>query len=156
MSHYLVRQLAATPNVEARLGTEVVGGGGEGWLTHLVLRSKGGEETVPADALFLAIGANPHTDWLPPEIARDEQGFLLTGSDIPRDGTWPLERDPFPLETSMPGVLAVGDVRHGSVKRVASAVGAGSIAIRIVHRLLEADGALQALTEEAETEPLRQ
>ena len=156
MSHYLVRQLAATPNVEARLGTEIVGGGGDGWLTHLVLRSGGDEETVPAEALFLAIGANPHTDWLPPEIARDEQGFLLTGSDVPRDGAWPLERDPFPLETSMPGVLAVGDVRHGSVKRVASAVGAGSIAIRIVHRLLEADGAVPPVAEGAEVEPLRQ
>jgi thioredoxin reductase (NADPH) len=150
MSHYLVRQLAATPNVEARLATQVVGGGGEGWLTHLVLRSDGGDETVTADALFLAIGANPHTDWLPPEIARDEQGFLLTGADVPRDGAWPLDRDPFPLETSMPGVLAIGDVRHGSVKRVASAVGAGSIAIRVLHRLLDTDGSVPPVAERAQ------
>jgi thioredoxin reductase (NADPH) len=150
MSHYLVRQLAATPNVEARLATQVVGGGGEGWLTHLVLRSDGGDETVTADALFLAIGANPHTDWLPPEIVRDEQGFLLTGADVPRDGAWPLDRDPFPLETSMPGVLAIGDVRHGSVKRVASAVGAGSIAIRVLHRLLDADGSVPPVAERAQ------
>ena len=141
MSHYLVRQLAATPNVAVRVGTEVVGGGGEGWLTHLVLRDRasGAEETVEADGLYPSIGARPHTQWLPDEIARDDSGFVLTGSDIPRDGSWPLARDPFPLETSMPGVLAVGDARHGSVKRVASAVGAGSIAIRVLHRLLEAD-----------------
>ena len=140
MSHYLVRQLAATPNVVVRLGTEIVGGGGDGWLTHLVLRERasGAEETVDADGLYPSIGARPHTDWLPPDIARDGEGFVLTGVDIPRNGVWPLERDPFPLETTMPGVLAIGDARHGSVKRVASAVGAGSIAIRMVHRLIEA------------------
>ena len=142
MSHYLVRQLEATSNVDVRLGTEIVGGAGDGWLTHLVLRDRasGAEEKVDADALFLAIGANPRTEWLPPEIARDDHGFLLTGADVPRDGMWPLERDPFPLETSMPGVLAVGDARHGSVKRVASAVGEGSVAIRILHRLLDPNG----------------
>ncbi|MCZ7588966.1 MAG: FAD-dependent oxidoreductase [Gaiella sp.] len=141
MSHYLTRQLAATPNVELRLGTEIVGGGGDGWLSQLVLRDRasGAEKTVAADGLYLSIGARPHTEWLPAEIARDERGFVLTGSDIPRDRSWPLAREPFPLETSMPGVLAIGDVRHGSVKRVASAVGAGSIAIRIVHRLLDPD-----------------
>jgi thioredoxin reductase (NADPH) len=140
MSHYLVRQLASAPNVDVRVGTEIVGGGGDGWLTHLVLRERasGAEETVDADGLYPSIGARPHTDWLPREIARDDRGFLLTGGEIPRDGAWPLERDPFPLETTMPGVLAIGDARHGSVKRVASAVGAGSIAIRVVHRLLDA------------------
>ena len=138
MSHYLVRQLEATPNVDIRIGTEIVGGGGDGWLTHLVLRDResGAEETVPADGLYLSIGARPHTDWLPAEISRDSRGFVLTGADVPRD-TWPLDQDPLPLETSMPRVLAVGDARHGSVKRVASAVGAGSIAIQVVHRLLE-------------------
>jgi thioredoxin reductase (NADPH) len=141
MSHYLVRQLAATSNVDIRLETEIVGGGGDGWLTHLVLRGADGcEETVDAEGLFLTIGATPHTAWLPPEIARDEEGFVLTGSDIPGDA-WPLERDPYPFETSLPAVLAVGDVRHDSVKRVASAVGAGSIAIRIVHRLLDTEPA---------------
>jgi thioredoxin reductase (NADPH) len=139
MSHYLIRQLRAIPNVEIRLETEIVGGGGNGWLTHLVLRqgATGDEETVSADELFLAIGANPRTDWLPDAIARDEQGFVLTGADVPGAPVWPLGRDPFPLETSMPGVLAVGDVRHGSIKRVASAVGEGSVAIRVLHRLLD-------------------
>ena len=148
MSHYLLRQLEATPNVEIRVGTEIVGGGGDGWLTHLVLRDRasGAEETVAADGLYLSIGARPHTEWLPPEIARDDQGFVLTGSDVP-PGAWPLERDPLPLETSMPRVLAVGDARHGSVKRVASAVGAGSIAIRVVHRLLDADDASEPVDE---------
>jgi thioredoxin reductase (NADPH) len=143
MSRYLVRQLRATPNVDVRLGTEIVGGGGDGWLTHLVLRDRtsGAEEPVAADGLYLSIGARPHTEWLPGEIVRDDQGFVLTGADVPREAPWPLDRAPFPLETSMPGVLAVGDVRHGSIKRVASAVGAGSIAIRVVHRLLDADGA---------------
>ena len=142
MSHYLVRQLAATPNVDVRLGTEIVGGGGDGWLTHLVLRDRtsGAEETVAADGLYLSIGARPHTEWLPGEIVRDDQGFVLTGADVPREAPWPLDRAPFPLETSMPGVLAIGDARAGSLKRVASAVGAGSIAIRVVHRLLDADG----------------
>ena len=94
MSHYLVRQLAATPNVAVRVGTEVVGGGGDGWLTHLVLRDggSGAEETVDADGLYLSIGARPHTEWLPAEIARDDRGFVLTGADVPRDGCWPLER----------------------------------------------------------------
>jgi len=141
MSHYLVRQLEATANIAVRVSTEIVGGGGDGWLTHLVLRDRasGAEETVNADDLYLSIGARPHTEWLPEEIARDERGFVLTGGDIPRDRAWPLERDPFPLETSMPGVLAIGDARHGSVKRVASAVGAGSIAIRVLDRVLQAD-----------------
>jgi len=131
----------AIPNVGIRLGTEIVGGGGNGWLTHLVLRDRatGEEETLPADELFLAIGANPRTDWLPDAIARDDQGFVLTGGDVPHSGGWSLARDPYPLETSMPGVLAVGDVRHGSIKRVASAVGEGSVAIRVLHRLLDAE-----------------
>jgi thioredoxin reductase (NADPH) len=135
MSHYLVQAVEATPNVEVRLGTTVVGGGGDGHLQHLILRDSGGEEgTVAADALFVLIGARPHVDWLPPEIARDTHGFLLTGADVdPRD--WPLERPPLSLETSMPGVLAAGDVRHASVKRVASAVGAGAIAVQLVHSL---------------------
>jgi thioredoxin reductase (NADPH) len=136
MSHYLVRTVQATPNVEVRTGTTVVGGGGDGRLEQLVLRDGGGEEdTVAADALFVLIGARPHIDWLPPELARDSDGFLLTGADL--DGhDWPLERRPLPFETSMPGVLAAGDVRHASVKRVASAVGAGAIAVQLVHSLL--------------------
>ncbi|HVV58012.1 MAG TPA: hypothetical protein VHC45_06580, partial [Gaiellaceae bacterium] len=91
-------------------------------------------EWVRADALFVLIGADPLTDWLPPSVARDAAGFLLTGEDV--DDAWPLERRPFALETSMPGVLAAGDVRHGSVKRVAAAVGEGATAVQLVHRLL--------------------
>ena len=141
MSHYLVRQVKATPNVQVRLGTEIVGGGGDGWLEHLVLadRLQGGEETVDADALFLMIGGHPHTEWLPPEVERDDQGFVLTGTDLPDDRTWPLARSPFLLETSMPGVFAAGDVRHGSAKRVASAVGEGSVAVQLLHNLFAAD-----------------
>ena len=140
MSHYLARQVEATPNIEVRLGTEVVGGGGDGWLEELVLRAADGrEETVPAAGLFLMIGAHPHTDWLPPGIERDSRGFVLTGRDVGGDASWPLERDRLGLETSMPGVLAAGDVRHGSVKRVASAVGEGSVAIQQVHALFAAE-----------------
>ena len=135
MSHYLVQAVEATPNVEVRTGTTVVGGGGDGYLQHLVLHHSGGEEdTVAADALFVLIGARPHVDWLPPEIARDAHGFLLTGPDLD-DHDWPLERRPLSFETSMPGVLAAGDVRHASIKRVASAVGAGAIAVQLIHSL---------------------
>ena len=136
MSHYLVQAVEATPNLEVRAGTTVVGGGGDGYLQQLVLRDNGtGEEdTVAADALFILIGARPHVDWLPPEIARDAHGFLLTGADL-EGHDWPLERRPLPFETSMPGVLAAGDVRQGSVKRVASAVGAGAIAVQVIHSL---------------------
>ena len=102
-----------------------------------MLREAGGEEeTVEAEGLFLMIGARPRTDWVPREVARDSRGFILTGADLGEDVGWPLERNPFLLETSMPGVFAAGDVRHGSVKRVASAVGDGSIAIQLVHQLV--------------------
>ena len=97
------------------------------------------EETVDADGLFLMIGARPNTDWLPSEIQRDEDDFVLTGSDRPGRGAWPLDRARLPLETSMPGVFAAGDVRHGSVKRVASAVGEGSVAIQLLHQLFEVE-----------------
>ena len=141
MSHYLARQIEATPNVDVRLRTDVVGGGGEdGWLRHLILREAGGaDETVKAEGLFLMIGARPHTDWLPDEIARDSRGFILTGAELGDDAGWPLERSPYLLETSMPGVFAAGDVRHAAVKRVASAVGEGSIAIQLVHQLVAED-----------------
>ena len=138
MSHYLVRQIEETPNVTVRTGTEVVDGGGDGWLDHLVLRERGSgaEEKVSAYALFLMIGARPHTEWLPPMVERDPDGFVMTGPDLSDDALRAFGRRPMALETSVPGVLAVGDVRHGSVKRVASAVGEGSIAIQQIHRLL--------------------
>jgi len=140
MSHYLVEAVEAAPNVHVRPGTVIVGGGGDGRLEHLVLSDNDLERhsVVPADALFVLIGARPHTEWLPPEVARDEHGFLLTDDDL-LDGTWPLDRRPLPLETSMPGVLAAGDARHGSVKRVASAVGEGAVAARLLHTLLADD-----------------
>lgn len=142
MSHYLVRQIEATPNVEVRLGTEVVGGsaGDDGWLQNLVLRSaEGATETVSSDGLFLMIGAHPNTDWLPAELALGDGGFICTGADAETRGNWPLARSPLSLETSMPGVFAVGDVRHGSMNRVASAVGEGSIAVRLIHEFLAAE-----------------
>lgn len=142
MSEYLVSQIEATGNIEVRTGTQVVDGGGEGRLEHLTLRDIESETdaTVDADALFVLIGAQPHTDWLPTEVERDRQGFILTGANVSAEA-WPLARQPLDLETSMPGVFAGGDIRHGSVKRVASAVGEGSIAIQLVHQLLAANTA---------------
>jgi thioredoxin reductase (NADPH) len=142
MSRYLIDALEATDNVEIRLSTEVVGGSGDGRLRSLVLRDcdSGEEEAVSAAGLFLMIGSRPHSDWLPPEIERDAGGYLLTGPELIRAGrmaeSWPLERPPMALETSMPGVFAVGDVRHGATQRVASAVGDGSLVVEQVHRLL--------------------
>jgi len=144
MSAYLIREIQAAPNIDVRLGTEVVGVHGTGRLEGLTLResASGAEETLAADALFILIGAEPHTDWLP-DLARDERGFLLTGRDLTPDGRpgggppgWSLGRQPFPLETSTPGVFAIGDVRHRSTKRVASAVGEGAAVIQQVHEYL--------------------
>jgi thioredoxin reductase (NADPH) len=139
MSSYLIDQIETAGNVEVRPHTEVMGGSGDGVLETITLRDSvsGRAETVPAAALFLLIGAAPHTSWLPPEIRRDSWGYLLTGSDLPAD-SWPLERAPLMLETSLPGVFAVGDAREGSTKRVASAVGEGSVVIEQVHQLLDA------------------
>jgi thioredoxin reductase (NADPH) len=147
MSHYLVREVKATSNVEVRTHAAVVGGGGEGRLQELVLRDShtGDEKAVAADALFVLIGARPRTDWLPDEMATDRHGFLYTGDDVPHDHRW-LERRPLALETSIPGVLAAGDVRHASVKRVASAVGEGSVAVQVLHNLF-ADRRLHPLRE---------
>jgi len=142
MSDYLIKEIEATENVHARLNTRVVDGGGKGRLERLVLEDSlsGRTETVPAEALFVLIGAEPHTSWLPEEIARDEKGYVITGRDLLRYGRprrgWHMGRLPLLLETSMSGVFAVGDVRHGSVKRVASAVGEGSIAVQMVHEYL--------------------
>jgi thioredoxin reductase (NADPH) len=138
MSNYLVRQVEGTPNIDVRTSAEVVDGGGEGRLQRLVLRDRttGAQETVDAYALFLMIGARPHTEWLPPAVERDDDGFIVTGPDLSDDAVRALGHHPLALETSVPGVLAVGDVRHGSVKRVASAVGEGGVAIQQVNRLL--------------------
>ncbi|HYY81406.1 MAG TPA: FAD-dependent oxidoreductase [Actinomycetes bacterium] len=142
MSDYLIQQIHAAPNITIRLGVEAVDGHGDGQLTGLTLRDwqSGATETVPAAALFVLIGAEPHTGWLPQAIRRDRWGFVVTGADLLQDGRpppgWPLERPPMPFESSMPGVFAVGDVRHGSVKRVAAAVGEGSVAIQLIHQYL--------------------
>lgn len=145
MSHYLVTRILGTANIEVRLGTEVAGGTGDGHLEALTLRrgDSGADEEVAASWLFVFIGASPHTDWLPETIERDARGFILTGPDthvLDGDGAagrWPLRRPPGPLETSVPGVFAAGDVRLGSMKRVASAVGEGAIAVHLVHRHLQ-------------------
>ena len=135
MSAYLIREIGNAPNISVRYHTEVAGGGGDGYLEHLLLRDRetGATTPVPAAGLFILIGARPFTSWLPDSIDRDQWGFLRTGPDAAH---WSLRRAPFLLETSLPGVLAVGDIRHGSVKRVASAVGEGSTAIRLVHDYL--------------------
>ena len=137
MSRYLIRAVEAAPKVEVRTRVTVTGGGGAQRLERLELHdaATGRDETVPAEGLFVLIGAHPLTDWLPSAMARDRYGFLLTGDDL--DGAWRLERSPYSLETSIPGVFAAGDARHGSVKRVAAAVGEGATAVQLVHRLLD-------------------
>jgi len=143
MSHYLIEQIRETPNIAVRTGAAVAEAHGETNLTSLTIAdvATGERETVPAAALFVFIGAQPHTDWLAGVVARDERGFLLTGPDLPRDAQgrvvgWTAEREPLLLETSVPGILAAGDVRHASVKRVASGVGEGAIAVSFVHQYL--------------------
>jgi len=133
MSQYLIDAIDKDPNVRVRTRTEVVAGLGDGRLEQLQLRSPDGIETVPAAALIVLIGAKPHTEWLPEGIARDEWGYVATGAGA---AGWPLDRAPLPLETSLPGVFAAGDVRARSVKRVASAAGSGALAVSDVHTYL--------------------
>ena len=142
MSDYLIKEIEAAQNIEVLFRTRVVDGGGDGRLEHLVLMNSesGRTSKVPAAALFALIGGEPRTGWLPREIARDRRGYVVTGPDLLQDGQppqgWSPGRYPLPMETSMSGVFAAGDVRHGSVHRVASAVGAGAIAIQSVHEHL--------------------
>lgn len=138
MSRYLIEQLEALPNVHVRLRTEVASTLGETHLEGLVLRSPDGEETVATNGLFVFIGASPRTDWLGDAFARDRHGFVLTGAAAQVPGRWTLARPPLPLETSVPGVFAAGDVRSDSMKRVAAAVGEGGMAVHLVHRYLAA------------------
>jgi thioredoxin reductase (NADPH) len=142
MSDYLVQEIGQAPNVAVRLGTQVADGLG-GWrLEGLVLEgcADGATEEVPAAALFVMIGAEPRTDWLDGVVERDDRGYILTGHDLLGPGGlpagWPHRRPPLLLETSIPGVFAAGDVRHRSVKRVASAVGEGAVAVQLVHQYL--------------------
>jgi thioredoxin reductase (NADPH) len=144
MSSYLVTEISKTPNIHIRPATEVADGQGQCSLETLTLRHRGtgATEVFPASALFVMIGAEPHTGWLEGCIERDRRGFILTGPDLHRGGElpagWPLRRPPLLLETSMPGVFAAGDVRHRSIKRVASAAGEGATAIQLVHEYLRA------------------
>jgi thioredoxin reductase (NADPH) len=136
MSAYLINELNRAPNVSIWLNVTVTGVFGHGRLEAISMRDSatGSEQTEAADGLFVLIGADPHSEWLADTVERDSQGFVLTGPDL---SSWTLDRPPLPQETSTPGVFAAGDVRHGSVKRVASAVGEGASAIQQVHRYLE-------------------
>ncbi|MEV0413254.1 FAD-dependent oxidoreductase [Streptomyces sp. NPDC050448] len=141
MSRYLIDEIDRTPNIEVRVRTTVVRLDGDEHLEKLTLHdaTTGGDTEVPARFMFTFIGARPHTDWLSGVVERDEYGFVLTGSDLIANGgelpaEWSLERAPYPLETSVPGVFAAGDVRAHSVKRVASGVGEGAMAVSLIHR----------------------
>jgi len=141
MSHYLIQQLDAIDNISVRTGTTVGAAIGDGHLERLRLDHSAGSEEVDASHLFIFIGAAPRTDWLDGVVLRDERGFVWTGPDLLVDGTrppgWVLDRDPYYLESSVPGGFVAGDVRAQSVKRVASAVGEGAMAVTLVHRYLE-------------------
>ena len=142
MSDYLVRQIEERDNIEALLETSVISVEGENHLEQITIKNSatGETKTVGAHSLFIFIGAAPKTAWLDGVVERDERGFILSGPDLMREGKrpggWRPDRDPFLLETSIPGIFVAGDVRHGSVKRCASAVGEGSIAIQFVHQYL--------------------
>jgi thioredoxin reductase (NADPH) len=143
MSDYLIQQIEGTPNIAVRVQCEVADGRGDRQLEGITLRDRrtGRTEDVPAAALFVMIGAAPGTEWLAGTVERDDWGYIVTGHDLLREGKppggWPKPRPPLLLETSMPGVFAAGDVRHRSVKRVASAVGEGAAAIQLVHEYLK-------------------
>ena len=141
MSHYLIAQLESKTNVKIEVLSQVVGVEGSDHLEAIVIedRRSGERRRQPTDALFVFIGADAETSWLPPAVICDKRGYVCTGRDVTdlvaqQNGSWPLERDPYLLETSVPGVFAVGDVRHGSIKRVASGVGEGSMAIAFIHQ----------------------
>ncbi len=153
MSQYLIEQIEATDNIKVQTYSSVIEARGETSLEELVINNSvtGETQTVPANSLFIFIGAAPHTHWLDGMVERDELGFILTGPNLKRLSEvqavrnrqdenrprgWTLERDPFLLETNVPGVFAVGDVRSGSIKRVASGVGEGSICVQFIHQYL--------------------
>jgi len=142
MSRYLVDEIEARDNIQVRLNSSVARVDGEQNLETVTIRetTSGKEDTVPAAGLFIFIGALPGTDWLDGIVKRDERGFILSGPDLMQDGKrpqgWRLDRDPYLLETNVPGMFVAGDVRHGSVKRVASGVGEGSIAVQFIHHYL--------------------
>jgi thioredoxin reductase (NADPH) len=136
MSQYLIEQIAELPNIDVRTRSSAVAAEGEdGRLRRLRVEGPDGEATIEADACFVFIGASPRTDWLAGVVARDERGFILAGRDAQVSG-WPLQREPYMLETTVPGVFVAGDVRARSIKRVASAVGEGSMAVSLIHEYL--------------------
>jgi thioredoxin reductase (NADPH) len=140
MSQYLIDQMAAIPNIEVRYETAVMSAMGDGHLRSIRITCPGGEEELQLAAAFVFIGQQPRTDWLEGTVVRDPGGFVLTGTQLIEDGKrpagWGLDRDPFLLESSLPGVFVAGDVRHRSVKRIASAVGEGAMAVQFVHQYL--------------------
>jgi thioredoxin reductase (NADPH) len=145
MSQYLIDTIEATPNIDVRLHGEVAAAHGGESLERITVRDTdtGALDEVPLAAMFVFIGARPQTDWLPAGVARDRRGFVLAGAELKREDVrprWRLDRDPYLLETSMPGVFVAGDVRSESMKRVASAVGEGSMAVHFVHEYLAATG----------------
>jgi thioredoxin reductase (NADPH) len=136
MSHYLIEQIAALEHVDVRTGTSATAAEGEdGRLRRLRITGPRGDEMLEADACFVFIGASPRTEWLEGVLARDERGFILAGRDAQANG-WSLQREPYLLETTVPGVFVAGDVRARSIKRVASAVGEGSMAVSLIHEYL--------------------
>jgi thioredoxin reductase (NADPH) len=149
MSQYLFRQIDATPNIHIKCETDVVSGDGDTRLRTLTIRDRitGQTKTVAAAALFVMIGARPHTDWLPDAIERDQWGYVITGDEaikVKREqGFEPPDRPFQPYETCVPGVFAIGDLRHGAVKRVASAVGEGSAVVRQVLDYLDAPSTVE-------------
>ena len=140
MSKYLIDQISATSNIRVKTSFRVVEAMGESRLECLRLCGPEGEQVTPATGLFIFIGAAPNTGWLPDSVMRDANGFVLSGSDLRTDGrpakNWTQPREPYLLETSLPGIFVAGDVRHGSIKRVASAVGEGSISVQFMHQYL--------------------
>jgi thioredoxin reductase (NADPH) len=143
MSHYLIEQIAGIDNIEVHPCTEVTAAEGDGHLEHLTLRDTASGQTrvVATQYLFVFIGAAPCTEWLDGSVTRDDHGFVPTGPDLTTDGArppgWELDRQPYHLEASVPGVFVAGDVRAASIKRVASAVGEGAMAVALAHRYLE-------------------
>ena len=144
MSQYLIDQIKKTPNIQVEAHARVSEVHGDSRLEAISIHcgDSGQNDKVPANSLFVFIGAEPNTDWLAGVVERDERGFILTGADLMRDGKrppgWPPDRDPYLTETSIPGIFAAGDVRHGSVKRVASGVGEGAMAVQFIHQYLGA------------------
>ena len=138
MSQYLIDQIRARSNIKTMHKTEIVAVRGERSLQAVDVRNRDTGDTtrLGSSGMFIFIGADAQTSWLPPEVALDQRGYVLTGTEMRASGRWPLERDPYLLETSVPGIFACGDVRFSPVKRVAAAVGEGSMAIAFVHQYL--------------------